>query len=398
MTNPTIRCLEGDDLLEALYHLGPYAFSNTPPMPAKEEWKEIRRQRSNVTYYAVFEGATPLAGGASTAMTHNVRGKIYPAGGVWGVATDPAARRKGYCREMMRSLLAASHQLGQVFTTLYPFRESFYERLGYVTFPLPQIAHTTPAALSPLLRWNLGGEIERKLSPDAMDEYRQFIYQLQPNVHGMGIFDAVDPGAVQRYQSWVALARFDGALEGVMVYRLLGEEITHFKFDAMRFYYRTSRARYLLLSWIARHVDQAERVELHLAPSEIPETWLSDMSMKIETPSYGPMGRVLDVSRLGGMTTGPGSIVVRIEDPFCPWNEGLWRFETQSGELAVSPVDDAGSSASIVLTIQGVSALVYGAHNPEDFAWRGWGDPSPESIAVLRRMFPPLLPHLHEQF
>jgi predicted acetyltransferase len=394
MPTPTIRRLEGDEMLDAIYQLGTYAFSATPPLPEIEEWKELRRGRRNVTYYAVFEGERPLAGGASTAMTQNVRGKIYPTGGVWGVATDPAARRKGYCRDMLRALLADTRQAGQIFSTLYPFRESFYERLGYVAFPFPRIAKLQPATLTPLLKLNLDGEIERHLSFDALDEFRQFIYQIQPHIHGMGIFDAANPDSVKRYPSWVALARFDGVLEGLMVYKLTGEEITHFKFDATRFYYRSSRAKYLLLSWIARHVDQADRVEIHLAPFEQPETWLSDMSVKIETPSYGPMGRVLDVAHIGGMDTGPGSFSVRISDPFCPWNEGIWHFETQDGKLTIS----SGTEAECALTIQALSALVYGTHDPADFVWRNWGDPSPALLSTFQSMFPRQTPHLHEQF
>jgi hypothetical protein len=50
------------------------------------------------------------------------------------------------------------------------------------------------------------------------------------------------------------------------------------------------------------------------------------------------------------------------------------------------------------LTIQALAALVYGTHDPEDFAIRGWGNPSPEVQAVMREMFPPMQPHLHEYF
>lgn len=49
-----------------------------------------------------------------------------------------------------------------------------------------------------------------------------------------------------------------------MLYRLLGEEVTRFNLVAHGFYYRTAQARYLMLNWIARHVDQAERVEIWL--------------------------------------------------------------------------------------------------------------------------------------
>jgi hypothetical protein len=47
------------------------------------------------------------------------------------------------------------------------------------------------------------------------------------------------------------------------------------------------------------------------------------------------MGRVVDVARIGGMETGPGGFTARVSDPLCPWNEGVWRFETVDGKLQV---------------------------------------------------------------
>jgi hypothetical protein len=81
-------------------------------------------------------------------------------------------------------------------------------------------------------------------------------------------------------------------------------------------------------------------------------------------------------------------------DSLCRWNEGTWRLETVDGRLHVSPAE----GADCALRIQGLSALVYGAHDPTDFCVRGWGDPSAEVQASMRAMFPPTLPHLHEMF
>ena len=106
------------------------------------------------------------------------------------------------------------------------------------------------------------------------------------------------------------------------------------------------------------------------------------------------MGRVLDVAGIGGMHTGPGRFSARILDPLCPWNEGVWQFETAGGELHVSP----GGRAGCDLTIQGLSALVYGTHDPNDLPLRGWGNPTAELQAELRALFPPRVPYVHEVF
>jgi hypothetical protein len=162
----------------------------------------------------------------------------------------------------------------------------------------------------------------------------------------------------------------------------------------MRFYYETSQGRYLLLQWIARHIDQADRVELWLAPAEQPETWLADMQVKTESDIRAAMGRVLDVAQIGGMMAGSGCFTARISDTLCPWNEGVWQFEPVDGALRVS----TGEHPDCDLTIHGLTALVYGTHDPGDFAIRGWGNPSPAVQAAMRAVFPAQTPYLHERF
>jgi hypothetical protein len=111
-------------------------------------------------------------------------------------------------------------------------------------------------------------------------------------------------------------------------YRALGK-----KFVVSRFYYKISRARYLMLSWIARHIDQADRTELWLPADEYPETWLADIQVTFDSVFRAAMSRVLDVEKNGDMNVDEGNFSARIIDPLCPWNEGMWRFESSEGRL-----------------------------------------------------------------
>ena len=390
----TVRRLQGEEMLDTLYVQNQYAFHPSPPFQNKEEWLSFVRGRKGITCYAAFEADKPLSIAASSAMTQNMRGKLFPASGVWGVATSPTARRKGYCREVMGSLLNAEREAGKVFTNLYPFRESFYERMGYVAFPLTKIAHCAPASLAPLLKMDLEGQLEQKLISEGFDAYRAYLVQMRQSCHGMSFFDFPDPNAINRNALWAGLAMFSGQLEGVLLYRTQGEEVGKFNFSAVRFYYQTSRARYLMLNWIARHVDQADRAELWLPADEYPETWLADIQVKVESAIRPAMCRVLDVEKMDGMQAGEGSFSARISDPVCPWNEGNWLFEGHAGVLRVS----RATRADCTLTIQGLSALAAGTHAPQDFPLRGWGEAAPELQQIQQGMFPRRCPYMHEMF
>lgn len=171
--------------------------------------------------------------------------------------------------------------------------------------------------------------------------------------------------------------------------------MTIYYFLASRFYCKTSRAHYLLLNWIARYVDQAASVELWLTNDEYPESWQADIQVKVESPpTPRAISRALDVDMLNCTRAGEGSFSARIIDPLCPWNEGCWRFESCDGKLEISKT----SKADCVLTIQGLTSLISGTHDPHDISLHGWGDLDPAIQLILCEMFPRMNPFMHESF
>lgn len=267
--------------------------------------------------------------------------------------------------------------------------------MGYVIFPQPKMAKFASHQLAPVLKFHLDGKVEVTPLAESYDLYINYLRQRQLTTHGMGLFEQGDRETITRRNNWwVAQAKAGDQLLGMMLYDLQGENIMKFKFRATRFYYDSSAGRYLFLQWIARHIDQADRAEIWLPPTEYPETWLADLRPEMELYFFAPMGRVLDVAALAGMQVGEGKFSVRISDPLCPWNEGTWAFASDSGSLAVN---HAGNPACD-LTIQGLSALIYGTHDPADFAILGWGKPPAETQRIMRSVFPMQVPYLHELF
>jgi predicted acetyltransferase len=392
-----IRQVAGEAMLDALHPLTNYAFHSTPPLPEREGWDEQMRHRQGITCFAAFDGEMPVACAQSTAMTQNVRGAILGMGAVWGVVTHPSVRRRGLCRQLLTRLLEAMRASGESMSGLYPFRESFYERFGWITFPQLRKAIFSPLALAPLLGQEFEGHVELALIGDALDDYRAVVEQVQRSTHGMALVRDVLPAAAWEDRAWVAVARVAGAPVGALVYKLQGERVADFTMQVWRFCSVSSQARYLLLQWIAQHIDQASSVELTLAPHDRPEAWLADLKPRVETTHVAPMGRVVDLAGLSGMAVGSGSVTVRVRDALCPWNEGVWRFEGRDGRLAVTPLHES-SAVDGEVAIQAVSAMVYGTHDPADYPFRGWAPASTGLLSSIASLFPRKLPHMHETF
>jgi predicted acetyltransferase len=389
-----IREITGEEMVEIFYKLPSYAFRPTPPLPDEEEFKKILRRRAGVRAYAAFEDGQAVACAGGHAMLQNIRGSLYPMCGVFGVATHPGARRKGYAKRTVARLLTDFCQEGTPLSCLYPFRESFYERLGYATFPQHRWVKFSTTNLAPILKQDPGGRVHLHLIADGFEDYTGLLDKLLPRTHGMGLFQERRTVWAIRNEHWLALARVNGEVVGAMIYILKGEDLGKFTLRALRFLYLTSQGRYLLLDWIARHIDQATTAEIRLPAHDYPETWISDLDFKTEPDFLAPMGRVLDISAIGGIPVGPGNFSAHIRDPYCPWNEGSWSFENQDGKLVVKPA----ASAEVELSIQALAALVYGVNDPSDFRFRAWGDPPPAIQTTLQEMFTRQSPYLYEAF
>lgn len=379
----------------AWLELGTYAFESSPQDITAEDQAYIKAAAESRIFIS-YDGDIPLAQAIIHPMAMNVRGRVFPMGGVSGVASMPAGRRGGRIRGILTRAFAQMREDGQPVATLFPFRESFYERLGFVTMPSPKFVTLNPADLVPLLRMDHAGRAEHMRIADGFDRWVEFLRVYGQEHHGFSIANTARLETIrQRNRWWLILIKQGEETTGAMTYRLGGEDkpMTVHSFLA-----RTVAARYGLLEWIARHTDQVPKARIRVAPAEQPEFWWPDLADAIQTDgedSWGaPMGRIVSVEQLSGISAGTGEVALEISDPQCPWNEGTWTLRGAGGVLDVVP----GGVAGMRLPIQGLSALLFNGLNPEVLRFRGWGDIDPAAGEHLRALFPPALPFLHEQF
>ena len=393
MPEISIRRLTGDDIVRYYAPLHQYALAATPPMNLTR-YEKYPAVYEESTVLGLFEGDKVVATTLGIPMTQNVRGKIFPMVGIAGVTSDPLTRRKGYIRRLMQATHEYYYERDFPVAMLYPFRESFYERMGYVTFTHFRRVKFKTADLAPTLKMDLAGSIEYLHLRDGWDIYINFLQERQQAIHGLGLFEQETLKMLHDLtEQWLAVARDEsGAVIGVMPYKITGYFGT---FLVQSFFTANSLGRYLLLNWMARHTDQTTEVDMKLAPTERPETWLSDLNVKADPDIWiTALGRVLDVRKLDGMTVGTGQLCIEITDEQCAWNRGIFTLTGENGVLCVSD----GGSPDCTLTIQALSALVYGTHDPHDFQYRGWGKPSAKILAVMQQMFPMMQPYLFNIF
>ena len=389
-----IRELNLDEAIKGLHFLSNYAFTPTPPLPDLDTYAERIHNREGSKYFGVIDdGQLQAISCATTPLTQNLRGKLFPMGGVANVATHPEARRKGYARLMMSRIFDEFFKTHQATSCLYPFKEVFYQRLGYVTFPQTKRIQFNPECLVSILKMDLGITFELVSFYDGYDNFRDFCQQIQKSTHGMALFSIPHKAAAKSHEAWLLFARKDGEVVGAMNYTLK-DQIMNQTLVAYDFMFKNAEGKFALLNWIARHLDQVSKVILTIRPDQTGENFYMDIRPEYQGLFVPPMGRVINLTDLQGTPCGEGDISVKILDQNCEWNNGTWQLTGDAGELRITH----SKTPDCTLTIHGLSALVYGVTDPSEFPLRGWGDPNSKQQAILRSLFPSALPYLHAMY
>lgn len=378
--------------------IGEYSFQESPVAPKPEEDERRHKYAADARIFASFQNDTPLARVVTFPMTMNVRGSVMPMGGISGVGTMPAGRRQGHIRALMTHAFGHMREDGHVVSALYPFRESFYERLGYSGWTAPLWFTVDPAALFPLVRLDKPGTAGQMLIADGFDDWVDFLRTYQQEVHGFSLAEKARLDAVREENAlWLVLAREGDTITGAMTYRIT--EHTR-SMIVPTLYARTIPAHYQLLDWIGRHADHVKEARVRVQRDANPELWFRDIKPAVATRDAeawdAPMGRIVSIDGLSGIGAGDGEATIEITDEQCPWNQGVWTLRGRNGSLDV--IQGRTAAASATITIQGLGALVFNGANPETFPYRGWGTVDPETATQLRAIFPPASPYLHEHF
>ncbi len=395
----SIRELFGEDVLTQARSIADYAFGASPGTPNSEEGANLLKYNSESRFFVSFSGEQPQATATVHKMVENVRGKVLPMAGVGAVASLPAGRRQGHVRNLFIRLFAEMKADGFAVSTLYPFRESFYERFGYATFQRPRFVTFNPANLAPLMRIAKPGHVEQRPMSEAWEAWRGYLEQIIETTHGFSLRDRVrDIRNKDTNSAWVALAYNEAnEIVGAMTFRITGYTK---RLEVGGFYSSTVAGKYLLLDWIGRHVDQVSEASIKVAPNEFADLWVRDLNAQSSTTADaawpGPSARIIDVQGLNGIGAGAGdrSIAIQLIDDYADWNNGVFTLSGQDGVLAVTP----GGEPVATVTIQGLAALIWAGQDPADFIYRGWGDVDDTAAATLRALFPVAYPVLHEEF
>jgi predicted acetyltransferase len=281
-----------------------------------------------------------------------VRGQRVPLTGVGSVAVSPEHRRRGIGEALMRFALREMRAHGEALSALYPFRGSYYRKLGY---GVVEVVHQLAIAPSNLPASDESRRVRRLLPPD-----RPAVEAVYERAAQQGHF------ALSRRREWWARrlwsypgdwvvyeGRRRGQIEGYVHYEV---DTTHGAFrlglTLTELVAATPEAHRGLVGYLATLSDQVQEIH-HAAPAD--HLWLATLRTAQNLRPGAEMGVLLDT---GGVATGAmlrvtdvkaalerfpvapgarGEVALEVDDAVLPHNARAWRVLARDGRLQVRP-------------------------------------------------------------
>jgi predicted acetyltransferase len=324
-----------------------------------------------------------------------VRGEHVRIGGVTLVATPPEHRRQGHVRELMRRMLEELHEEGIHLSALWPFKRSFYRRLGWETGSRYVRIEAPPEQLR-----SAGADGGGEFHPTAADDWERLVPIHEAHDAGRGLH-------VDRTEAWWRERVFEGWGSDPYVYRWEddggepGGYLTYTVDDGddgrvLRVYeaaWADGLARRQLLRFLGDHDSQVETVRLPVPfDPAFPtlETVEDPSSVTVEVEA-GHAVRLTDVADgLSALAYPEGaSDALRIEvlDPLVDANDGTFRLSVEGGRAECSPATGDGDPA-VSLGIGRLSQLAVGYRDASAMAAAGDLDAPADAVARLDALFP----------
>jgi predicted acetyltransferase len=311
-----------------------------------------------------------------------IGGTLVPVMGLGTVTVAPTHRRRGLAGRLVVSGMREALARGMLGSALYPFRVSFYERLGYgrageahqYRVP-PEVIPDAPERL----------RVEMADGEEDMQDIRSVYERFARSQAGLlERTDAAWRRILESKDGSAVLYRNEaGEAEGYAVVRYrtdLPAAQRHLEVHERA--WLTSRARRGLYAWLGSLGDQwrllvyrahvnerfGDRIEEPRIPAGSEPGW--NLWFPSAVLLRGPMFRILDLpgALLSRTSFGRVSITIglEVEDEQLPENAGFWRLRLDEGRPTVERGPAADADVTMKVSIATLSRMFIGSLTPSE--------------------------------
>ena len=325
-----------EDELRAAMRAGEAAFGEEQH---EGEFERFSKMLPRDRWFAAYDGDRPVGTTTSFPFQLTVPGGELAAGGVTWVGVLPSHRRRGILRELMKRQLEDLRDRGEPLAILYASEPLIYGRFGYgVAAPSVSMDGET-ARFSYRDDPGPTGAVRIVDAAEALQLLPEVYDMVRRDVPGFVARDSdvweltrlADPEHWRRGSGpkFFAVIELDGAAVGYAIYRVKSDWQEGYSQSQVRLVeaIATSPAATRELYRFIYGIDLVVRVQGRYDPGSPLFLMVTDPRSLHLRVSEGLWLRFVDLeAALAGRTyAGDDSVVIEVEDSFCPWNAGRWR-------------------------------------------------------------------------
>ncbi|MGW6935731.1 GNAT family N-acetyltransferase [Lentzea sp. NPDC054927] len=341
----SIRTIDESDV-QAFQNVMAWAFLGDPAGEDSKWLKVLERDRA----HAVFDGDQMIGTAGVLSREITVPGERQaPVGAVTVVSVMPGHRRRGVASLLMRTQLHGMHENGEAIAILWASEGSIYRRFGYGEYASSLAMMTMPTRMA----FHPGVHVsDTRIRQVSRDEAMPFMREVHERVRRTKV------GWLSRVEhTWdVQLADREVDRDGLTSYRYALHPEGYVVFRVKHHGDSSGPQNELHVRELACETEQAYvdlyryLLDMDLAGSisfytawDDPILHMVDNPRKVRREAGDALWlRIVDVDRALPLRHYSSDVdsVLEVEDSFCPWNSGRWRFTVKGGEAVVTRTED----------------------------------------------------------
>jgi predicted acetyltransferase len=387
-----IVTIKEDKYFEAV-RLSEYAFQYNVP---KDEVNErIEQMKKHHQVIGVVEDEKLIAKLHFLPFEVFIGEKKITMGGIAGVATYPEYRRKGLVKGMLTHILEKMKTEGYLVSMLYPFSVPFYREYGWELF-----ANRLSVSIK---------KSDLRFQSESLGRIKRFSDSL-PISNLNRIYEHYAKGftgmLVRKEDWWEKIGKnthiamfFDDANEpkGYIMYTVKEKKMKVGEFIALN-----SEARRGLWNYICQHDSMIEDLEMIVDEREPLLFSLHEPRVKMEITPYF-MARLVDVEAFLKQSTFTWNsidkdVVLQVKDDYAPWNNKAFLLKKGAVIVVDTRELEERKARVIHLSINTLSAILFGYKRPVELMEIGKVTGSEESIRAFEDLVPRNKPFFYDFF
>ncbi|KHF40912.1 GNAT family N-acetyltransferase [Halalkalibacter okhensis] len=378
--------------LEAV-RLSEYAFQRK--LPNDEVDERIQHMKKNHQIIGVLDEEKLIAKLHFLPLQVYINRKKVNMGGVAGVATYPEYRRKGLVKGMLTHILEKMKAEGYLVSMLYPFSVPFYREYGWELFANRLTVSMKKSDLK--FQGESCGRIRRFSNTMPVSDLNVIYEQYAKGFTGM-LVRSVDWWKNRLKDTHVAMFSDDAnEPRGYMTYTVKEKKMKVEEFVAL-----DSQARRGLWNYICQHDSMIEDLEMIVDEREPLLFSLHEPRVKLEITPYF-MTRIVDVEAFlkevsFNQNGTQEQLILQVSDDYAPWNNQT--LQLKGGQVSVLKASGMNQNRAntIQLSINALSAILFGYKRPLELMEIGQITGDEESIRAFEEMVPREKPFFYDFF